>query len=85
MSISRVYSATGGSGRPILAMIDISSQVNGSAQVFTIKPYRRASLIVIYNGLIQLSNDITILNAVQFRTNFIPQLGSSLAVLIQQI
>ena len=85
MNISRVYSATGGSGRPVLLMLDISNQITGSAQIFTIKPYKRASLIVIHNGLIQLASDITGLNATQFRTSFIPQLGSSLAVIIQPI
>jgi len=85
MAASNVYSSSGGSGLPVLEMIDITSQVDGTTTTFTIKSHKRNSLIVIWNGLIQLSEDITIVSSTQFSTSFIPREGEALSVIIQPL
>ena len=83
--IGNVFGPGGGAGISLLEHIDLSAQIDGNNQIFTIKPYKRASLIVIYNGLIQLPSDVTILSNSSFRLTITPELNTRLTVIIQPL
>jgi len=70
-----------GSGTVNLKREDISSQVDGSTQSFTVSlPYKSGTLQVYWNGLLQLFTDIGETSVTNFTTSFTPKVGDNLAV-----
>lgn len=60
---------------------DLTDQINGSRQLFTISvPYDAASLRVFWNGIRQSSTEITVVSALTFSTTFQASIGNSLIV-----
>lgn len=61
---------------------DISSQITGTNNEFTIKPFQKGSLCVYWNGILQrVGNEITPLSSIRFRTSFVPGTKDTLHVI----
>ena len=86
MAIASVFNSSGGAGIPSLKMMDLSSQIDNSNQLFVIEPYQRGTLIVYFNGIAQrLGYEITQNSSSTFSTSFIPRTDSILFVFFQPI
>mgnify|MGYP003134161183 CR=1 FL=1 len=84
--ISSVFSRNGGSGARAYEMVDLSNQINNSNQNFTLKPFRRGTILVFYNGLAQRTgSEIIEISRSEFRTSFVPSTGSILLVFFQPL
>jgi len=82
MPVANPFLPAGGGGTVNLEHEDISSQCNGSQQSFTVsKPYQTGTLQVYWNGLLQLSSDITEVSTYVFSTTFIPTANDNLVVI----
>ena len=58
---------------------DLTSQINGSRQLFTISiPFDATSLRIYWNGIRQSSTEITVQSAITFSTSFQAAIGNSL-------
>jgi len=66
---------------------DLSSQVNGSTQSFvTPLPFKTGSLVIYYNGVRQRTGiEITVVDARNFTTSFVPQSSSVLVAVYQSL
>ena len=77
MPIANVFSS---SGEKLLSE-DISDQLNGSRQVFTVSnDFESGSLRVYWNGVRQSGNEITVQTAATFQTSFQAASNGSLIV-----
>jgi len=84
--ISNVFTRNGGSNGRSFDMIDLSDQIDNSRRIFTLKAFRRGSILVFLNGLAQRNGvEITELSRSTFQTSFVPSTGSTLLVFYQPL
>ena len=84
MPVASPFEPSGG-GTVNLEHEDLSSQVDGSTQTFTVSSaYQTGTLQVYWNGLLQLSSDIAESSRTTFTTTFIPSSNDNLVVIYIQ-
>ena len=65
---------------------DLSSQVDGVTRTFVVpQAFEQTTLVIYYNGVRQLSSDITVISSVSFTLSFIPQTGTAIVAVYQPI
>lgn len=68
-------------GISVLKQLDISSQINGITDTFSVsESIDQSSLRVYYNGLRQSPDDISFNSNTSFSLSFTPQIGDSLFI-----
>jgi hypothetical protein len=68
-------------GISVLKQLDISSQINGITDTFSLsESIDQSSLRVYYNGLRQSPDDISFNSNTSFSLSFTPQIGDSLFI-----
>jgi hypothetical protein len=81
MPVASPFEPSGG-GTVNLEHEDVSSQVDGSTQTFTVSSaYQVGTLQVYWNGLLQLSSDIAESSQTTFTTSFTPSSDDNLVVI----
>jgi len=74
--------ATGGTETVDYKIADLSSQVDGSTNSFTVSPsYKQDTLQVYHNGLLQLPADITQTSSTIFQTSFTPNSDDNIMII----
>lgn len=86
MPVASPFAPSSGSTVTVdLKIQDLSSQVDGATQTFTVSPaYKANSLQVYHNGLLQLPSDITETSSTVFNTSFTPNSDDNLVVIFVQ-
>ena len=60
---------------------DLSGQINGIRQRFTVSvAFQASSIRVYYNGVRQSDDEVTVIDSLNFDLNFIPELGDDLTI-----
>ena len=84
--ISNVFTRNGGLNGRSFDMIDLSDQIDNSRRIFTLKAFRRGSILVFLNGLAKIYGvEIIELSRSTFQTSFVPSTGSTLLVFYQPL